>query len=124
MTHDELTRLRAENARLRALAPKPPIERVGPNGDRPRSGPLAGALIRQAIVDYLRTGAHTVPEIMAALQIAERTVWRHLTALLRSREVRRTVVVGRDLPHVFSHRDLDETRSLPAAPVASPPRSP
>lgn len=110
---DEVARLKAENARLRALVP---AEQTKPEA-RPRSGPKAGRIIRQQIVDYLRTGDHTVPEIAEHLQIAHRTCYRQLHYLLSKKEIRRTILVGKDLPHVWSHRDNDETRSTVTTPA-------
>lgn len=115
MESNEVTRLKAENSRLRALVPATPATA---SGARPRSGPKAGRMIRQEIVDLLRSGDHTVPEIAAHTRTAHRTCYRHLHALLLSKEIRRTILVGKDLPHLWSHRDRDnEPTPALSAPV-------
>lgn len=93
-------RERETNNRLRLE-----IDRLKAGGEEParaRCGPRAGRQIRDQILTFLRQSPATAAEIAKAVEISERTVWRHLDKLVDgTKEIRR--IVDHPLqPHKFA----------------------
>lgn len=90
----KLRRCRDENKRLRDTL-------AGKTAPRPYSGPAAGRKIREEILALCETGTHTVADLAAAAKVVERTVWRHLSAMLDEGRVKR-VDDAPQSPHTFT----------------------
>lgn len=98
--HDLLEREREINRRLRLEIDRLKAGDVEPT--RSRCGPRAGRQINAQILEYLRAQSATAAEIAKALEISERTVWRHLDKLVDgTHEVSRTIEHPLQ-PHKFS----------------------
>jgi len=76
-----------------------------------KSAPAARRKTREEIFAALENGTHTVANLASAANVCERTVWRHLSALLAAGAVKRVDARGAS-PHTFT---ATETRDLTLA---------